>query len=81
MRSVRCLSEQRQRLTRLLPYSPSLRTLLPTALAEGYPHARERASAETHLPTTTFPEPCPWTVEQVLDNAFWPESDRLSEGE
>lgn len=73
--------EQRQRLARLLHYSPSLRTLLPTALTEGYPHARERAVVETHLPATTFPETCPWTVEQLLDDAFWPEPDRLSEGE
>jgi hypothetical protein len=73
--------EQRQRLARLLHYSPSLRTLLPTALTAGYPHARERAVAETHLPAMTFPETCPWTVEQLLDDGFWPEPDRRSEGE
>ena len=30
------------------------------------------AVAETGLPSATFPEACPWTVEQVLDGGFWP---------
>jgi hypothetical protein len=38
-----------------------------------YPRARRLASAETGLPLATFPEVCPWPVEQVLDADFWPE--------
>ena len=29
---------------------------------------------ETNLPLATFPEPCPWTLAQVLDADFWPEA-------
>jgi hypothetical protein len=39
-----------------------------------YRHAREDAADETALPLTTFPEACPWPVEQVLAPDFWPEA-------
>jgi len=45
-------------------------------LATAYRHAREDAADETGLPLATFPEVCPWTVEQVLDADFWPEEGR-----
>jgi hypothetical protein len=28
---------------------------------------------ETGLPDTILPETCPWTVEQILADDFWPE--------
>jgi hypothetical protein len=43
-------------------------------LAEAYRRAREDAVDDTGLPLATFPETCPWTVEQVLDEDFWPEA-------
>jgi hypothetical protein len=42
-------------------------------LGEAYRHARADAPDATRLPPATFPEACPWTVEQVLDEDFWPE--------
>jgi uncharacterized protein DUF29 len=57
---------------RLADY-PSLRPLVPALLASAYPRARRLAAAETGLPLATFPETCPWPVEQVLDEDFWPE--------
>ncbi len=65
--------EQRQRITKRLRQSPSLRPALPVMLVEEYPLARLKASDETRLPDSTFPDPCPWTIEQILDEAFWPE--------
>jgi hypothetical protein len=53
---------------------PSLRPLVPALLASAYPRARRLAAAETGLPLATFPEACPWTLAQVLDEDFWPES-------
>ncbi len=35
-------------------------------------HARDNALDATRLPLATFPEVCPWPVEQVLDAAYWP---------
>jgi hypothetical protein len=43
-------------------------------LATAYRHAREDAADATGLPLATFPEVYPWTVEQVLDEDFWPEA-------
>ncbi len=44
-------------------------------LADAYHFARRLAAIETGLPRVTFPEACEWTVEQVLDEDFWPEAE------
>jgi Domain of unknown function DUF29 len=41
-------------------------------LSLAYRRARLDAADETDLPLTTFPEACPWPIEQVLDDDFWP---------
>ena len=66
--------ENRARIPDCLTESPSLRPQLPTLLQECYPHARRKAAWQTRLLLATFPETCPWTVEQVLDAAFWPDA-------
>ena len=65
--------EQRRRLTRLLQESPSLRSSLDQTIQDEYPHARQRAIAETRLPAVTFPIVCPWNTAQLTDADFWPE--------
>jgi hypothetical protein len=73
---LRTILEQRRRLQRLVSQSPSLRPTLPAVLAESYAYIRKRASLETRLPLTTFPETCPWQVEeQILHEDFWPEGE------
>jgi hypothetical protein len=52
-----------------------LRRQLPAVLAEEYPRARRRASTQTGLPFAAFPEVCPWTAAQVLDEDFWSGTD------
>jgi hypothetical protein len=69
--------EQRRRLARLLHRSPSLRPSLVAVLSESYPYARRiahEALEDIGLRDITLPEDCPWTVEQVLDDDFWPEA-------
>ncbi len=68
------IREQRSRLGRLLRQSPSLAPLVPQTLQEEYDDAWHRASEETGLPLTTFPDVCPWTGEQVLDAEFFPDA-------
>ena len=68
------IREQRSRLRRVLQYSPSLTPLVPHALQEEYPEARQRACDETDMPLAIFPETCPWTPAEVLDVGFWPEA-------
>jgi Domain of unknown function DUF29 len=60
----------------VLDDSPTLRQQLPAILAEAYPRARRQAHEQTGLPLVTFPETCPWTLAQVLDEDCWPEGDR-----
>jgi hypothetical protein len=63
---------QRDAIADYLDDNPSLKPLLPHALASAYRAARRDAVAETGLAASTFPETCPWTVEEVLDEKFWP---------
>jgi hypothetical protein len=53
--------------------SPSLRDYPLQRLPLTYRRARRDAADETGLPLATFPETCPWTIEQVLDEDFWQE--------
>ena len=69
---VGTIVEQRDRVDLLLEDSPSLRRLLTEALAYSYPRARRAASRETELPLSTFPDACPYTLEQLLNDEFWP---------
>ena len=56
----------------LLNESPSLNPQLSTLITDEYRRARKEASIETHLPLTTFPEQCPFTLEQITGD-FWPD--------
>lgn len=67
------ITNARDEIAVLLEDSPSLRRHVAALLTQGYPSARDTVSDETHLPLATFPIACPWTVEQVLDTAFWPD--------
>jgi len=64
--------EQRLRVTRLLKTSPSLKHRLAERIAEAYTEAVKIAGAETNLPKQTFPETCPYSFEQILDEDFYP---------
>lgn len=64
--------EQRRRIRRLLRDSPSLRRQVSALIEEEYPSICRQTAMETGLPLETFPETCPWTSEQVLDETFWP---------
>jgi len=67
------IREQRRRITRLLDQNPSLRPTVATVLTESYAYVCQRTQLQTRLPLTTFPETCPWTAAQVLDETFFPE--------
>jgi hypothetical protein len=36
------------------------------------PYTMKKASIETKLARRVFPETCPYSVEQLLDEEFWP---------
>ena len=68
----RTLIEQRKRICRLLHDSPSLKPRLPEILADAYDSALRWAADETGMDESDFPQSCPYTVEQVMDAAFYP---------
>ena len=71
--SWRCSIDARDELDWRLTRNPSLRLKLPVSVAWAYPRARQLAARETGLSLATFPESCPWSLEQLLDEDFWPE--------
>ncbi len=65
---------QRASLAKLLRRNPGLKSRLEEAMAESWQEARDLAIAETDLPDEQFPECCPFTIGEILDSDFWPNS-------
>jgi Domain of unknown function DUF29 len=69
--------QARQEIATLLDESPSLRSYPAEVFTAAYRRARQQAEAQTGLPLATFPDVCPWDLDQVLDEDWWPaEEDR-----
>ena len=64
--------EQRNRIQRRLRKSPGLKSYFSEALVEAYADAVVLASRETGLPLTTFPNECPYSQVQILDDDYYP---------
>jgi hypothetical protein len=66
------IDEQRLRLIHQLGDSPSLKHQLLNSVELAYPDALKLACKETKLPCNIFPQACPYTLEQLLDEDFYP---------
>jgi hypothetical protein len=66
------LREHRNRLLDILEDSPSLQNFLMTHLEQCYRQARLQAADETGLSVEVFPTQSPYTMEKILNEAFWP---------
>ncbi len=66
------VKEQRLSIQDLLDDNPSLRGTLDSQIAKAYRLARLLAVKETNLEESHFPEVCPFTLEQVMDEGFYP---------
>jgi hypothetical protein len=62
----------RRAIALVLADSPSLAGRVAGLMAREYPSARRLAALETRLAEERFPDGCPWTPEQVRDDALWP---------
>ena len=69
------ISEQRAALEAIVEDSPSLKAQIGEVVAKEYRWARSKAQDQTT--GYRFPETCPFTVEQVLDDDFFPEGSTL----
>ena len=66
------IKEQRLRINQRIKKMPSLKSKLPEIFEDGYEPSLLQAEKETGLSATTFPQSCEWTIEQILDNEFYP---------
>jgi len=64
--------EQRYRVKDQLESIPSLKRSLEEAVIKAYPKAVSLAIDETGLSKKTFPQTCPYTIEQLLNKTFYP---------
>ena len=67
------IRNQRWEIAELLEDNPSLQHWVTDTMLDAYKQARLNAQTETALRLDVFPEECPWTVEQVVSNEFFPE--------
>ena len=67
------ITVQRDDLADHLADNPSLQPRLPEISANAYRKAAITAHGETNLPMQIFPTVCPWSFEQIMDPAFWPD--------
>jgi hypothetical protein len=67
------IKEQRLSIQDLLEENPSLRSLQDEQIAKAYRLARLVAVRETNLDEATFPEKCPFSLDEISDERFLPE--------
>jgi hypothetical protein len=68
------ITEQRSRLKLILDDSPSLRACAGNFIVDAYPRAVRKAVYQMRLLRNPFSLQCPYTVAEILDADFWPES-------
>ncbi|MGI2026464.1 DUF29 domain-containing protein [Endozoicomonas acroporae] len=67
------IEEQRFRIRKLMKENPGLNPKINAAMVDAYPAARISAFKETGISKEHFPDSCPWSYEQVMDEQFWPD--------
>ncbi|MEM1377734.1 MAG: DUF29 domain-containing protein [Pseudomonadota bacterium] len=67
------LKTQRNDLAEVIADNPSLKSFPKSVLLSCYDRALLEAEKETGLQLETFPDVCPFTIEQIVDETFFPE--------
>lgn len=65
---------QRIELKRHIRDNPSLKSRIAEAIADAYEVALLEAERETSLGSSTFRTACPWSYDEIIDEAFWPDN-------
>lgn len=66
------IAKQRIGIDKVLKQNPSLKHQYQQRVDECYVYAKRYAAAETKRPVSSFPESCPYSVEQLFDFEFLP---------
>jgi len=69
----RTIKEQRKRIKLLLQDSPSLKYEIEQKIATAYEIAILSAANETSLDEDTFPETCEYSLDEILNQEFYPD--------
>ena len=69
---IRTIKIQRIEVIKHLKSNPSLRAVAGEYLLDAYDTAILKAAEETNLDDDVFPTSCEWTIDQVLDDNFYP---------
>ncbi len=64
---------QRLDIRDLLDDNPSLRSVFDQSIGQAWRRALIEAEKETGLDASSFPAACPWGMESILSDDFWPE--------
>ncbi len=68
------IDEQRLKFAETLEENPGLKPKLDEILKKAYQYAVIQAARETKISKSVFPYICPWTLDQITDDAFFPDS-------
>ena len=73
----RSVDVHRAKARRILADSPGLKAELETIVSESYEDGRRFAgrSLRNEIDPKALPEACPYTLDQILDQAWWPRRD------
>lgn len=65
--------EQRLKFEETLEENPGLKPKLDEILIKAYKFAIIQASRETKISRNVFPEKCPWTLDEITNELFYPD--------
>lgn len=67
------IKEQRLKLAEHLDDNPSLRAILDEAVIKAYRYGVLDVVKQTPFDETDLPDTCPFTLEQIFDENYWPD--------
>jgi hypothetical protein len=67
------IDEQRIQFEKTLNENPGLKPALDQIIKDAYKLAVIKAARETKISKSIFPECCPWTLAQFIDDGFYPD--------
>jgi hypothetical protein len=67
------IDEQRFQFCKTFNENPGLKPALDEIIKNAYKLAVIKAARETKISKAVFPEYCPWTVAQFIDDGFYPD--------
>jgi hypothetical protein len=67
------IKEQRFKFLKVLKENPSLKKEINQCLQDAYQIAVIKASKETKLDENVFPIICPWSINEITEQSFYPE--------